>query len=105
MGEIKELQKLVAQFRDARDWLKYHTPKNLAQALASEVGELNDLFLWDRQPDISKVELEIADIFIYLLSLADVCKIDLSDAVHFKSRINETNYPEKIFYGRDDKHE
>jgi dCTP diphosphatase len=103
MGKLINLQKAVAQFRDDRDWLKFHTPKNLAQALASEVGELNDLYLWTREPDISKVQQEMADILIYLLSMADVCKIDLADAVYFKLRINDAKYPVKFCKGDDAK--
>jgi NTP pyrophosphatase (non-canonical NTP hydrolase) len=100
MGELKELQKAVVNFRDARDWRQFHdNPKNLAQALASEVGELNDLYLWDRKPEIEEVELEMADILIYLLSMADICKIDLYDAVHYKLRINEHKYPIAQFSG------
>ena len=99
MGELIDLQKAAVKFRDDRDWLQFHTPKNLAQALASEVGELNDLFLWDRNAERGKVELEMADILIYLLSMADVCKIDLYDAVHYKLRINGRKYPVKDFKG------
>jgi NTP pyrophosphatase (non-canonical NTP hydrolase) len=101
MGELKDLQKEVAAFRDARDWGQFHTPKNLAQALASEVGELNDLYLWTRKANIDFVELEMADILIYLLSLADVLKIDLADAVRFKLRLNDEKYPVKDYKGSD----
>lgn len=98
MGQLKELQKLVVEFRDARNWRQFHTSKNLTQALASEVGELNDLFLWDRQPEKLKVAQEMADILIYLLSLADVAGIDLYQEVIFKLHINTAKYPiEKAF--------
>jgi NTP pyrophosphatase (non-canonical NTP hydrolase) len=100
MGELKELQKAVVDFRDARNWRQFHdNPKNLAQALASEVGELNDLYLWDRMPYKEEVQLEMADILIYLLSMADICKIDLYDAVHYKLRINAEKYPIAKFKG------
>ena len=93
MGELDKLQSAVVKFRDKRDWLQYHTPKNLAQALASEVGELNDLFLWDRDPDPEMVKEEMADILIYLLSMADVMGIDLAQAVKAKININRHKYP------------
>jgi dCTP diphosphatase len=104
MGELKDLQKAVVKFRDDRDWKQFHdNPKNLAQALASEVGELNDLYLWNRQPKISEVELEMADILIYLLSMADILDVDLADAVYFKLRINEAKYPVLLSRGNDEK--
>jgi dCTP diphosphatase len=103
MGELKDLQKSVVQFRDARDWRQFHTPKNLAQALASEIGELNDLYLWSREPNIGNVELEMADILIYLLSLADITKIDLIYAVEKKLRINGLKYPVRFAKGNDTK--
>ena len=103
MGELDDLQKAVANFRDMRDWLQFHTPKNLAQALSSEVGELNDLYLWDREPDPEAVKEEMADILIYLLSMADVLKIDLEDVVIFKLRVNQSKYPVLIFKGNCDK--
>ena len=90
--DIEELQVLVTKFRDKRDWKQFHTPKNLAQAMASEVGELNDLYLWDRQPTPFDVGKELADIFIYLLSMAEILGLDLADAVIRKLNENEGKY-------------
>ena len=105
MGELKDLQKAVVKFRDDRDWLQFHTPKNLAQALASEVGELNDLFLWSRDPDWVSVGHEMADIAIYLLSIADVTGIDLKSAIKAKLVLNERKYPVNHCRGNDKKAE
>ena len=104
MGELKDLQDSVVVFRDNREWLQFHTPKNLAQALASEVGELNDLYLWDREPDPEMVKLEMADILIYLLSMADVLEINLGRAVKDKIRINRQKYPAFKAIGNCEKH-
>lgn len=103
MVKITELQDMVAKFRDERDWRQFHTPKNLAQALASEVGELNDLYLWDREPDVSEVGQEMADIMIYLLSLADVTGIDLIAEVIRKIHVNSSKYPVGKSLGRSEK--
>jgi dCTP diphosphatase len=105
MGELKELQKAVVKFRDERDWLQFHTPKNLAQALASEVGELNDLFLWNREDKNGMAEVEMADILIYLLSLADVLRVDLIAAVYRKLVVNKFKYPAKDCKGSDAKYQ
>ena len=43
---LGELKAQIAAFSKARDWDQFHAPKNLAMALASEVGELMEHFLW-----------------------------------------------------------
>jgi dCTP diphosphatase len=103
MGELGKLQSAVVKFRDKRDWIQYHTPKNLTMAIAGEVGELVDLYLWDREPDPEAVKEEMADILIYLLSMADVCEVDLFDAVMFKLRVNQYKYPVLIYKGNCEK--
>ena len=99
---IKELTDEVRSFADARDWHKFHTPKNLAMALAGEAGELLAEFQW-LTPDESTVsslsmeqkkaiELEIADVQIYLLRLADVLDVDVASVVRKKLQINEGRF-------------
>jgi len=99
---IKELTDEVRSFADARDWHKFHTPKNLAMALAGEAGELLAEFQW-LTPDESTVsslsmeqkkaiELEIADVQIYLLRLADVLDVDVASVVREKLLINEGRF-------------
>jgi NTP pyrophosphatase (non-canonical NTP hydrolase) len=72
-----------------RDWLQYHTPRNLALALMGEIGELAELFQFlgddDTKPysteeQLDKIGQEIADITIYMCRLSDVCNISLPDA-------------------------
>jgi hypothetical protein len=36
----------LREFVDARDWSQFHTPKNLAMAIAGEAGELVAAFQW-----------------------------------------------------------
>ena len=96
MGEIKGLQKIIADFAKERDWEKYHTPKNLALALGSEVGELLAEFRWKSDEELNnldeeslkKISLELADSTIFLLRLADVMNIDISTSVIEKMKIN-----------------
>ena len=95
MGEIEELQKLIEDFANKKDWGKYHTAKNLALALGSEVGELQAEFRWlDENENLSEdklksIKYEIADVSIFLLRLSQVLKIDLSQAVREKLLENE----------------
>ncbi|MFC4560240.1 nucleotide pyrophosphohydrolase [Nocardiopsis mangrovi] len=100
---ITELQLLLADFAERRDWGPFHTPKNLAMALTGEAGELAAEFQWlepgesDRvmdDPDKARaVRLEMADVFSYLLRLADVLDVDLEAALREKVAINEGRFP------------
>ena len=107
MNDIEKLKELVVKFRDERNWKQFHNPKNLSLALSVEVSELAENFLWVDNKDskktayekIDNVKEEMADIFIYLLSLADVLDINLKDAVINKIDKNKEKYPIDKSYG------
>ena len=98
---LSALASRIAQFADARDWDQFHTPKNLATALSVEASELLEHFQWltddqsrDLAPDkLTAVEAEMADVFIYLVRLADKLGIDLHAAADRKMAVNEQKYP------------
>ena len=100
---MEQLKKRVAHFRDERNWKKFHTPKDLSAAITIESSELQEIFLWRTHEEIDKilsdpekfehVKEEMADVAIYLLSLADKLNIDLSDAIMAKLGKNENRYP------------
>ena len=102
-ASIASLKAEVAKFRDDRDWLKFHNPKDLSIALSIESSELEDIFLWKEdistsrvkknKKQFSRVKEEIADIFIYLLSLSNVLGLDISKAVVEKLGQNARKYP------------
>jgi dCTP diphosphatase len=95
------LRTQLAQFADERDWDQFHNPKNLAMALNVEAGELLEHFQWlsPRQAENlaaetkSEVALEIADVLLYLLRLADKLAIDPIAAAEQKMRLNAEKYP------------
>ena len=101
-SEIQEHIAKVRSFAEARDWEKFHTPKNLAMAIAGEAGELAAEFQWLTPEEstigalsnekIRDIRLEMADVQIYLYRLADVLKIDISQAVAEKMEINESRF-------------
>jgi NTP pyrophosphatase (non-canonical NTP hydrolase) len=101
MIEINALQQRLREFADQRDWERYHSPKNLVMALSVEVAELQEHFQWlTEQQSLSlddetrdAVALEMADVLIYLVRMADRCDIDLADAVTRKLVINAHKYP------------
>jgi len=102
MNEIQHLATEIKKFADARDWEQFHTPKNLSMAVAGEAGELVAEFQWltaeqssrsNMSPEkIKDVELEIADVAIYLIRLADVLGVDISEVVRKKLAINESRF-------------
>jgi NTP pyrophosphatase (non-canonical NTP hydrolase) len=102
MSEINDLKSEIRAFADARDWEQFHTPKNLSMAIAGEAGELVAEFQWltadqsmrSNMSDekLRDVELEIADVAIYLIRLADVLGVDISEVVRKKLAINESRF-------------
>ena len=84
---ISFFKKEVKKFVEDRNWIKYHTPKNLVQAINCEAGELSQLLLFkdymkedifDNKALLTNISDEIADVFIYLISLINALDIDLS---------------------------
>jgi len=98
---LRALQLRLAAFAAARDWEQFHSPKNLAMALSVEVAELVEEFQWLSEPESKaldaarreRVRLELADVFIYLLRLADRLDVDLIRAADDKIALNERKYP------------
>lgn len=101
LTSLEALRERVEAFARARDWEQFHSPKNLAMALIVEAAELVEHFQWlteaqSQTLDPAKreqVALELADIFIYLVRLADRLDIDLLDAAQRKIALNEQRYP------------
>jgi NTP pyrophosphatase (non-canonical NTP hydrolase) len=99
--DIKKIQNILDVFASDRDWDQFHSPKNLAMAIAVETGELLELFQWlteeqsKKLPDNKKhrVAEEMADVMIYLLRLADKTNIDINKAVLSKIELNADKYP------------
>ncbi len=101
MNELVEITQRLRAFRDARDWKKFHNPKNLACSISIEAAELLEHFQW-KTPEESaayavakrdELSEEIADVGMYLIALADNLGIDLLEAIDRKLAINETKYP------------
>jgi dCTP diphosphatase len=98
---IETLTARIRAFRDARDWQQFHTPKEMAVAIAAEAGELLQHFVWqdaaqsaqradDRREAIAD---EIADVAILLFEFADNLGLDLAEAMQAKLARNESRYP------------
>lgn len=98
---LAQLAQRLQAFADARDWGRFHSPKNLASALVVEAGELLEPFQWltEQQsrelPADTKdaVALEMADVLLYLVQLGNQLGIDVVEAAHRKIQINEGRFP------------
>ena len=95
MNDISIITQALLQFRNERDWEQFHNPKDLSVALAAEVGELLELFLWKNANDANpeKVKEELADIFSFAFLLADKYQFDVKQIVLDKIAINNAKYP------------
>lgn len=96
--DLDQLRRRLREFAEARDWVRFHTPKNLTAALAGEAGELAAVLQWAApdealEPYRPHLEEEIADVLIYLVRLADVAEVDLVAAANAKIERNGKRYP------------
>ncbi len=101
MSDLSKIQQKILDFRNARDWAQFHDPKNLAEAISIEAGELLENFLWKTveqsknltDDELTNIKHEIADIFIFLTYLCEEYKIDFLKEVEKKIAVNEAKYP------------
>lgn len=98
---LEHLRKALSEFAKERDWDQFHSPKNLAMALATEAGELLEIFQWLTEEQSKALDPmareaathELADIQIYLIRLADKLGVNLLEAAATKMEINAAKYP------------
>ncbi len=96
---MDEIILALREFRDERDWSKFHTPKNLAISIAIESGELLEHFQWGGDDhnaidvDRAAVAAEMADVLIYLLMMFDKLGLDPTKEAIEKIRLNNIRFP------------
>ena len=113
MDALTLLRDELRRFAADRDWDQFHAPKNLAMALAGEVGELLEHFQWLSEQESANlpadvkdaVTLEMADVLLYLVRLADKLDIDLNAAAVRKIGLNAVKYPVDQFRGSSRKYD
>jgi dCTP diphosphatase len=101
--DVSDLTAIVRMFAEEREWEQFHSPRNLLLALVGEVGELASEFQWIDDSEVEAalsnpdkrdaIGSELADVFTYLLRLADVTGIDLATELTKKIALNEIRYP------------
>lgn len=94
---------LIRQFRDDRDWKKFHKPKDLSLAISVEASELAEAFLWKPDEVVDQELLspefrehlmdEVADVCMFLIYFCDATQIDLPEAISSKIKKNAEKYP------------
>ncbi len=110
---LSKLNAALAEFVEQRDWDQFHNPKNLAMALAAEAGELLEHFQWLSEAEAgslgttqrNEVAMEMADILMFLLRLADKLQVDLLKAAEDKLELNRRKYPVEKARGRATKYD
>ncbi|HEY0965161.1 MAG TPA: nucleotide pyrophosphohydrolase [Candidatus Saccharimonadales bacterium] len=100
-ASLKELQAMIRQFVDDRDWDQFHNPKDLAISLSLESAEVMEHFQWKNTDEMAEhakkmkneVGEELADVFYWVLLLANKLNIDLVGAFKKKMKKNQAKYP------------
>lgn len=102
---LKVVKAAVQAFSKARDWHRFHTPRNLAAQLSVEAGELLECYAWSENGKSTRgdVRAELADVLIYLVMLADAEGVDMIAAALDKINDNARRYPVEASRGRADK--
>lgn len=99
---LEDLQEKYAEFKQRRDWEKFHQPKNIAMSISIESAELMELFQWKDNIDKERIKAdsklmdnireELADIILYSISMAQHLEIDLEEAVEDKLEENKDRF-------------
>ena len=111
---IESLKTYIQQFCSDRDWDQFHSPKDLAIGVSTEANELLELFRFKSEAEIKekmsdpafriKFEQELADVFFFVLRLAQKNKVDLTQAFFNKMKLNSEKYPVEKSKGSNKKY-
>lgn len=105
-ASLAAIRQVVREFRDARAWRQFHSPKNLSMAIAIEAAELMEHFQWLTTGEAAAlpqadpaarqaIAEELADVLIYCFSLADILEFDVAEIIFDKMAKNAAKYPLK----------
>jgi len=102
-SDIEGLKEKIRKFVRARDWEKFHKPKDLAIALIEEAAELLSHFRYLSDSEIQamlknkktkkEIDYELVDVLYHLLRLSDVLNVDLKKTLNEKLKISGKKYP------------
>lgn len=95
-------QEQIKQFCEERNWSQFHNPKDLLLGLVEEVGEFRNIVKWVNDPEVTKKVISenkeeakdaIGDMYWFLACLANVCNIDIDEAIKMTIEDNKKRYP------------
>ena len=97
---LPELTARLHAIRDANEWQRFHSPKNLAMAASVEMAELVEIFQWLSEPEsrqLSPEQLahagqEVGDVVLYLLLLCSELGLDMNEVVRAKLADSERRF-------------
>lgn len=109
---LEELTQYTIAFRNARDWKKFHNPKDSAVALNLEASEVLEHFLWKNKSEMKahiqnhKKEIadELADVLYWVLLMSHDLKINLGEAYYKKRAQDDKKYPTEKVKGKHKKY-
>lgn len=112
INDIKKMIEKIKQFRDERDWMQFHDPKNMSVSIVLEAAELLEHFQWKTRKEAEEyvkehkqeIQEEIADVAMYIFELADNLGIDLLQAMESKLEKNKKKYPVEKAKGKHTKY-
>jgi NTP pyrophosphatase (non-canonical NTP hydrolase) len=98
---LLDLQKAIRKFCDDRDWDQFHNPKDLSISLALEAAEVMEHFQWKNPQEMDHhakhkkddIAEELADVFYWVLLLANKLDVDMIEAFEKKMKKNAAKYP------------
>jgi dCTP diphosphatase len=94
-----ELKNQLKEFNKQMSWDQFHTPENLAKSIAIESAELLECFQWNSEYILDDVTEEMADVYSYLVMLADKVDVDLEEIALKKLEVTRQKYPKEKFAG------
>ena len=99
----------INQFRDERNWRKFHNEKDLSLSISIEAAELLEIFQWKESDEVvknnkSRISEELADVFIYSIMFADNMGFDINEIIEDKLKINREKYPIEKAYNSSKKY-
>jgi NTP pyrophosphatase (non-canonical NTP hydrolase) len=115
MDSLSKILAGILRFRDKRDWEQFHSPRNLAAAIAIETAELQEMMLWKSDKEVdnfladaenkTQFAKEIGDILIFTLLICHQTGIDPLQAMRNKLRENASKYPVALAKGKATKYD
>ena len=94
-----KVAKEIKKFNKQMDWDKFHTPENLAKSISIEAAELLECFQWNNEYEIDEVKEELADVYSYILMMAEEVGVDLEKITLEKLEKTKAKYPVEKFKG------